>query len=427
MTLPIASRTRQALRQDIGYNLGSVYVGVATSAGTNATIIDARLRGGTDDHKGKEIIMVSGTAGNIGEKAKVTSYDPTTTKLTFTPVLSGATATDDGYEMHEGYSIDEIANKINQAIASVADDVLKDKEDHSLYKEANKYENIIPSGFVAIHTVEYEYETKIDELIHDCETVWDELVDTDVTASLDTTYEKVGTGCLKLVVAAGCAAGDILATEDISSLDISECDEVVAWIWSSVALTAGDIQILLDNTALCASPVESLDIPAVSANTWTRVTITLANPTSDNAIISVGLKMVVDKGAFTLRADDIRAQNSKSRIFRMLNPDMWGIIQATTNLLKLTEAGYSAIGNNSMLRLSGYKIPSELSSDSATCEVDPDFVVARATAYLLMGKAKAREIDPEDRRARATWWMGISEVRLGQASTSLENNTRWVS
>jgi hypothetical protein len=79
------------------------------------------------------------------------------------------------------------------------------------------------------------------------------------------------------------------------------------WIKSSVNLNAGDLQLLLDDTAQCPSPLETLNIPAVPANNWQYVTMTLSNPSSCTAIISIGIKMVVDKGAFTLRVDDIKA------------------------------------------------------------------------------------------------------------------------
>jgi len=146
-------------------------------------------------------------------------------------------------------------------------------------------------------------------VLHTCEVVWDELIDGDVTESLEESDYKKGSGSLKLVVAAGCGAGDILATDVISETNLSTCNMVSAWIKSSVALDAGDLQILLDNTAECASPLESLDIPACAANTWTQVQIDLDDPSSDTAIVSVGIKMVVDKGAFTLYADAIESES----------------------------------------------------------------------------------------------------------------------
>jgi hypothetical protein len=144
--------------------------------------------------------------------------------------------------------------------------------------------------------------------VEDCEDAWNELVDGDVTATADATLYCVGTKSCKLAVASNCGAGDILATEAIASLDASALTHVALWVRSTVALAAGDIQLLLDEDASCASPSESLNIPAVSANTWVRVAMEFAGATaSRNALISVGLKMIVDKGAFDLYVDDIQA------------------------------------------------------------------------------------------------------------------------
>ena len=144
-------------------------------------------------------------------------------------------------------------------------------------------------------------------LIEDCEDAWNESVDGDVTSTADTGDKKAGSASAKLVIDAAVSAGDLLATEAISSLNLAAAEKVVLWVKCSVDADSGDFHLLLDDTASCASPLETIDIPALTADTWTQCTLTLANPASDTAIVSVGLEMVVDKGACTLRVDDIRA------------------------------------------------------------------------------------------------------------------------
>jgi len=142
-------------------------------------------------------------------------------------------------------------------------------------------------------------------IVEDCEDAWNELVDGDVTSTADAGVFKVGTHSAKLAVAAPCAAGDILATEVVAK-DLTTYEYVNMWIRSSVALASGDLQLLLDNNAQCASPTETIDIPAVATpDTWTLVQCDLANPASDGSIISIGIKMVVDKGAFNLYIDHV--------------------------------------------------------------------------------------------------------------------------
>lgn len=145
-------------------------------------------------------------------------------------------------------------------------------------------------------------------VIEDCEDAWDELVDGDVTSTLDGVDFKTGAGAAKFVVADACGAGDILATEVITpAKDMTGDDSLKLWIKSEVATDAGDLQILLDDTALCASPIKSLDVPALVADTWTEINLDLGDASGLTAIISVGVKMVVDKGEFDLRIDDIRS------------------------------------------------------------------------------------------------------------------------
>jgi hypothetical protein len=154
---------------------------------------------------------------------------------------------------------------------------------------------------------ESTFKSPPEAALHTCEAAWDELVDADVTASADAVDFKVGTKSCKLAVADGCGAGDILATDAIAvAVSLAAVTHVGAWVKSSVALDAGDLQLLLDNTASCASPLETLDIPALVANTWTRVNLALVAPASDTAIVSIGVKMAVDSGAFNFWIDDIR-------------------------------------------------------------------------------------------------------------------------
>lgn len=146
-----------------------------------------------------------------------------------------------------------------------------------------------------------------DVVVEDCEDAWDEYVDADVTVTADSTDKKVGSASVKLSVAAGASAGDILATEAISSMDLSGAYQIALWIKCSVATAAGDLQLLLDDTAQCATPLEILNIPVLTANTWTRVALPLATPANLTAVISVGLKYAVDVGACDIWLDDITA------------------------------------------------------------------------------------------------------------------------
>ena len=69
------------------------------------------------------------------------------------------------------------------------------------------------------------------------------------------------------------------------------------------------MQFLLDDTSKCASPIETIDIPALTAGVWKRAELSLACASSDTAIISLAIKYTVDVApdSWNIRLDDIRA------------------------------------------------------------------------------------------------------------------------
>jgi len=143
-------------------------------------------------------------------------------------------------------------------------------------------------------------------VVENCEDAWDETTYTGVTSTLDNADFKVGAGSAKLTMAAGAGIG-VLGSEVISIASLANYTHIGLWLKSSIALNANDIQLLLDNSAQCATPLETLNIPALAAGVWTWVKLTLANPATDLVLISVGIKQTVDKDVFILNIDDVRA------------------------------------------------------------------------------------------------------------------------
>lgn len=138
--------------------------------------------------------------------------------------------------------------------------------------------------------------------IEDCEDAWNEHTEAGVTHS--TTTGKVGTNAAReTTVAVGIA---VLATEVITK-DLTAYDGVYWWARSSLTTAAADLQLLLDNTAECASPLETLNYPALTADTWKQCFVRLATPASDGSLISVGVKSAVNLADGTFDIDDVQA------------------------------------------------------------------------------------------------------------------------
>lgn len=129
-----------------------------------------------------------------------------------------------------------------------------------------------------------------------------------VTTAVETTIKKTGAGSAKMTIAAGFSTG-LIATYDFTSIDLSSYDALVMWIRSDTTLASGVLQAVIDNTAACATPLETLTIPALTANTWKLLCLPFSAGYADgmDAVISVGLKAASDPGAIVVYADMITA------------------------------------------------------------------------------------------------------------------------
>lgn len=145
-------------------------------------------------------------------------------------------------------------------------------------------------------------------LIDNCYDAWDESTNADVesTTLAAGNSEIGGRRGIKIVVndlSATLGAGEVLATEVVrkygtdAPLDIRHCKKVVVSIMSTIDLAAGDLQLLLDDTANCADAVHSLNFPYLRANVQTSAEMDLSISDADGseAIISLGLNYVTDK------------------------------------------------------------------------------------------------------------------------------------
>ncbi|OBW62935.1 MAG: hypothetical protein A9183_00735 [Dehalococcoides mccartyi] len=141
-------------------------------------------------------------------------------------------------------------------------------------------------------------------ILSDCESAWSEYVQAGVTVTADADC-KVGTKSNKLVITDGVSVGR-LATTSFGAMDLSSFKYIKFWIKSSVTINTNELSILLDDHAGCVSPAKDLNVGALVANTWTEKLLALGDASGLTAVISLGLDMDVDKGAFDLFIDQVR-------------------------------------------------------------------------------------------------------------------------
>ena len=407
----IQGRTRKQLRQSIGYNLGAMRIGAATGTGSTTTLVDASLTtviGGNDDHIGKWIVFTSGN--NDGDIARVTDYVASTTTLTFAAdagvTVGTSTASSDTYELWDmDYSPSMIHDMMNQAVIDATGHVYDPVENLDLHSNGRQLRFDIPSGLSMVQDIYFR--DKVDSTsITNCNSVFDESVDSDFTVTADTEDKKQGTASNKMVVAVGASAGD-LVTDSIASKDISKYDYIEFWIKSTVATSAGNIKIHLDNTANCASPLESVNVPALTEDTWKFVRVALSNPELNTAIISVGLEYDADIGACTIWLDDVIVAINDSAHWEKVPRNLWKIDRESNDIV--FDSYFKSLASYKLLKIVGGDKPALLNADSTSNEIDDQYIISYATGLCFASASGGPATDPEARRQQAAFWTGKAE------------------
>ena len=402
-------KTREDLRKAIGRNLGKMLTGTTSGSGSTTTALDATLFGGDDEYIGSYIRFTSGD--NDGSVRRITDYTSSTGTMTFAAV--GATVAGSvTYELWKDQFDPQIVDEfINQSIWEITGKYFDPEENVDLHTDRINARLEIPSEIAMIQDVYYRNKFTSKELLS-CDSVFDETVDSDFTVSVDTEDYKRGSAANKFVIAAGASAGDI-ATDSITSVNLAKYDFIEFWIKSTVATSAGNLKILLDDSASCASPIETLNVPALTASTWKYCRVALSNPHTDTAIISVGLEYDSDLGACTVHLDDIKAVKNDTSTWTKLPRYQWRIDKegeqgASTQDLVLTDGGRAEVGY-SLIKLVGGDEPAELSADSDTTEVPERFIVAYATALSAQAGSLRPDADIDSMRNLAAFWFAKSE------------------
>ena len=402
----VQGRTRAQLRQSIGYNLNAIRTGTAYDAGSQTTLISLTLVGGDDNYNGKWIVVADVTNSNNTETTIISDYTASAYRLTFQKQLSFATAAGDTYEIwDQEYRPETIEEFINQAIMDATGNFYDPVENLSLHTDGKTQRFDIPSDFSMIQNIYYRSKVDFARLLS-CNTAMDEQVDSNFTITADTKMKKQGTASNRIAITGSASAGDI-ATDSITSKDISQYTHIEFWIRSSVPTSAGNLRILLDDTANCASPLETLHVPALSADTWTFCRVALANPESDTAIISVGIEYDSDLGACTLWLDDVSVVANDTAQWEKIPRNLWKIDKESSDIVLDNYAHGTARYN--LLKIVGGDKPALLTTETATSEVDEQYIIARATALAFAATSGGPSTDPDDKNNMAGFWMGMSQ------------------
>ena len=421
--MPVQGRTRKQLRQGVGRNLGVLKVGTATG-GTNNTLIDVNtFRGGDDTYNGKIILVTDADDGTTQTTQYVNDYTASNNTIQFQQNASFTVANNDTYEIwddiHHPDTINDLINDaIDDCVGRFYDPLEYPDETTSTSNTANialfadnkslRYD--VPSTVSIINNLFYRSKVTSTSL-HLCNTEFDTNVNSTIAASVDTEDKKQGTGSAKFVTTSadgGDIAGDTFTSKDISKYNYLEC-----WVKSTVGTSAGNLKIHLHSAAITegianSGSLEALEIPALTADTWTYVRMELANPEKDTAIIAIALEHDANLANCQIRLDDIKVVQSDTAVWEVLPRHVWKTQKGSRQIV-LTDSGRLQAGY-SMLKIEGGSKPSTLSADTDTCTVDSSYVINYATALAFGSTSGGAGTDPDQKREQLKLYLGLAEA-----------------
>lgn len=404
-------RNRVEIATDILRNvLGSDLIdGVATGTVDTSSLQDTKwlYKGGTDHYKGRQAVIYDATGSIVdGESSWVASS--VSTDCTCAPVFSASITTGDKYLLiPSGFTIDEVYGLINGRISYMTGKYFSDKITATTYTERDKREYACLTGFNKIHSVEYVASVDNETA---CDAVW--TAATYVTATQDTELYR-GHVCTKLTSDIGTGVDGLPIGYVASSItDYSNYDTFELWIRSSIAQTATYLELRLCSDTAGVTAVDTISLPALTIDTWTRLQLTLTNPELDTAIRSIALyqKASQEIGACKIWVEYGKALKADSRVYRKLSPEQWRVIPGSTPYLRV-----NAVPADTLLRLTGYTNPALITDNTTDADIDPSYLVAAVTADMLVNHATNN--DREANLARAKVY--LDEARQLQARLTL--------
>ena len=136
--------------------------------------------------------------------------------------------------------------------------------------------------------------------------------------TVDSVDKKEGSSSAEITIEATSTTG-LMAYENLSTtVDLRDLDSLQLWIKYSTTTVAGDLEIVLDDTAGCSSPLENVNLPALVGGAWQRAVLGITDNSDMNLVKCVGLNVFTDKGAQTANIDEVIMRGQTTSIILTL-------------------------------------------------------------------------------------------------------------
>lgn len=183
------------------------------------------------------------------------------------------------------------------------------------------------------------------DIIETCETPWTSAQGANVTCTADTSNKVQGTASAKMAMTDDATTG-LLAYKD-KSCSLIDYDWIEVSFYSSIDLGPGNIRFRICGDTGGSDVLEEHTVRTTTASTWTTFRFTLNNPALLGEVKSFALYQAVDKGAFNLHVDSIKAVKKGLTILQPCE-DTWtrdkaeDLIQVSRDSSFKMEGNYSA-------------------------------------------------------------------------------------
>jgi len=380
------SRTRRNIRQSIGTQLKGIDLDAGTiqrspsanSSADNLTIHDNSMTfGGINEHRGKWVVATD--TSNLTEIRRISGNLPDAGTFTVSVPFSSAPNIGWVYEVwNSEINPVSIHQYMDNALSEASRVGAVRFESDSMHYSARATSIGLSDSFAGITGISYRVRHTGEQLASFDDGMSTLSANTHIVTDSENYME--GMGAAKISVSSSEADLTDIAGSTFSSTDLSFYDQVEMWVSSNVATDSAQLSLkLLEGSSV----KETMVLPALGADSYTHVTLSLANPEIDTAITSVRLSTGSSGGSSkSLLLDDLRAVKSNTAVWDKLHPRRWKVTQSDKRLT-LTNAPMPY----SKLRVNGVRLPSLLTSDTQESDIDSNYVINSAIAKHLRSTA----------------------------------------
>lgn len=156
----------------------------------------------------------------------------------------------------------------------------------------------------------------VSPILSDCDTAWTSSGTPNVIVTTDGSDYKETPRSNKITVATAFTTGTMAYYNVPTAMDITYARQISLWVKPSADITAGVLSLSVCSGTAAATPVDTLSLPALPANTWTQVSMDLTSPGDSalSSIASVALDAASDPGAVTIWLDEVRTRTASDTI-----------------------------------------------------------------------------------------------------------------